>query len=208
MTYYQPIASNQSELKVKGSRFIADIFPIQSEAEALELIGAIRKREHSASHHCYAFSLGTGDRALFRMNDDGEPAGTAGKPIYSALCGANLVNTLAVVTRYFGGTKLGKGGLIRAYSGVVQEAIITLKVEKFIPMAELTCQAGFDEANLVYRVIENFKGEILEQTYTDQVKILFRISRDHAEKAAWEMYQSSNGHIKAEISTTPEADIP
>lgn len=207
MTFLQPTTPNQSELKVKGSRFIADIFPIHSEEEAIEIIGTIRKREHSASHHCYTYLLGTGDQAVFRVNDDGEPAGTAGKPIYTVLAGANLTNVLAVVTRYFGGTKLGKGGLIRAYGGVVQAAIVTLKVEKFVPMSELTCSVGFDQANLVYRVIENFNGQILDQIYADHVTILFKISRDHAEKAAWELYQSSNGQVKAEIKRTPESDI-
>lgn len=207
MSFFQPTVPIRHELKVKGSRFIADILPIHTEDEALEILGTIRKREHGASHHCYAFCLGTGDSAIFRVNDNGEPAGTAGKPIYSVLTGAGLTNVLAVVTRYFGGTKLGKGGLIRAYGGVVQEALVTLKVEKFIPMAELTCSAGFDQVNLVYRVIENLNGEIVDQTYTDHVIILFKISQDNAKKAAWDIYQSSNGQIKAEIKNDQESDV-
>lgn len=201
MTYHQPLAAIQHELKVKGSRFIADIFPIQSEAEALEKLEAVRKREHGATHHCYAFSLGTGDDLVHRVNDDGEPAGTAGKPIYAVLAGAGITNVLAVVTRYFGGTKLGKGGLIRAYGGVVQEALPLLRTEKFIPMIVMSCDASFEQSNLVYRIIETYSAQLVDQQYSDHVSISFKIPQHQAEQAAWELYQASNGQLKARIHT-------
>lgn len=199
MTYHQPVASAQHELKVKGSRFIVDIFPVKSEAEALEQLEGVRKREHGATHHCFAYVLGTGNELVHRVNDDGEPAGTAGKPIYAVLAGAGMTNVLAVVTRYFGGVKLGKGGLIRAYGGVVQEALPLLRTEKFIPTVRMSCQVSFEQSNLVYRLIETYSAELMDQQYSDHVTISFKIPQHQAEQAAWELFQASNGQVKAEI---------
>lgn len=201
MSYHQPIATCQHELKVKGSRFIADIFPVKSEAEAMERLDSVRKREHGATHHCYAFVLGTGDDLLHRVNDDGEPAGTAGKPIYAVLAGAAITNVLVVVTRYFGGVKLGKGGLIRAYGGVIQAALPMLRTEKFIPQVMMSCEVSFEQSNLVYRIIETFSATLVDQQYSDHVAITFKMPRHLAEKAAWELYQASNGQLKAQIHT-------
>ena len=101
------------ELKVKGSRFIADIFPIDSKKEIDEYLASVRKEFYDATHHCYAFRLGINGENI-RAADDGEPAGTAGKPILLALSSKELTNALLVVTRYYGGMNLGTGGLSRA----------------------------------------------------------------------------------------------
>ena len=112
ISYVQPIETCQHQNKIKASRFIADIFPLKTEEEVSLLLTEVKKREYTANHHCFAWRIGVGDEEVWRVSDDGEPAGTAGKPIYQTLVGANLTNVLAVVTRYFGGTKLGKGGFM------------------------------------------------------------------------------------------------
>ncbi len=113
---YLTIARESSvEIKVKASRFIGESCFVSTVDEALARLTAIRKREHAATHHCYAYRVGMGDKAAFKYSDDGEPSGTAGKPIYDLILGSDLTNILVVVTRYFGGTKLGTGGLAHAY---------------------------------------------------------------------------------------------
>jgi len=114
--YYTIARPASAEIKVKGSRFIGETFLVSTPDDALDRLETVRKREHAATHHCYAYRVGLGDQPTFKYSDDGEPNGTAGKPIYDAVCGRDLTSTLLVVTRYFGGTKLGTGGLARAYA--------------------------------------------------------------------------------------------
>ena len=111
--YYQILKTARHETKVKGSRFIAECATVATADEALSFLGAIRKREHAATHHCYAYTVGLFDDMQFKYSDDGEPSGTAGRPIYDMIGGQELSNCIVVVTRYFGGTKLGTGGLVR-----------------------------------------------------------------------------------------------
>lgn len=105
----------EQEIIEKKSRFIATVFPIESEKEALEIIEQMRKKYWNATHNCFAYVVGR-NQELQRFSDDGEPSGTAGKPILDVLMGADIHNALIIVTRYFGGTLLGTGGLVRAYS--------------------------------------------------------------------------------------------
>ena len=102
------------EIKIKNSRFIGESRHANSVAEALTRLEGIRKREYSATHHCFAYRVGLGHDPVFKYSDDGEPSGTAGKPIYDYIQGSEVTNLLLVVTRYFGGTKLGTGGLTHA----------------------------------------------------------------------------------------------
>lgn len=196
----------QHQVKIKASRFIADFFPVHTEDEINLNLESVRKREYTANHHCYAWRLGSGDAEVWRVSDDGEPAGTAGQPIYQVLKGADLTNILVVVTRYFGGTKLGKGGLIRAYGGVVQEALPQLRIRPYIPRQKLRCITDFEHSNLVFRVMESFGAELVEQTYDDQVTIILELDRARADAFAWELHESSSAMIKAEFVESGEAN--
>ncbi|MCF7826486.1 MAG: YigZ family protein [Candidatus Marinimicrobia bacterium] len=195
--WVQPVEAYQHQIKIKASRFIAEILPLKSEDDVPGLLTEIKKREYTANHHCFAWRLGVGDDEVWRVNDDGEPAGTAGKPIYQALLGANLTNVLAVVTRYFGGTKLGKGGLMRAYGGVIQEALPLVKKRTFVPRVALECQCDFEHSNLVYRLIETYEAQLLDQDYGDRVKIRLRIKQERADAFSWDLHELSHGRIKA-----------
>lgn len=195
--WFQPTEKCEHQTKIKASRFIVDIFPVKSEEDIQLHLNEVQKREHTANHHCYAWRLGIGDDENWRVNDDGEPAGTAGKPIYQVLVGNHVTNVLAVVTRYFGGTKLGKGGLMRAYGGVVLEALPLLKKRAYIPRVTLECQCDFEHANLVYRLIETFGAQLKSQDYSDKVTIQLRIKKDQADKFSWDLHELSNSLIKA-----------
>lgn len=111
------------EIKIKGSRFLGCAFSIDSVDSAAARLAALRRRYHDATHHCSAWRLGRPEDAQERFDDDGEPSGSAGAPILAAIRGAGLVDALCVVTRYFGGTKLGTGGLVRAYGEAAREAL-------------------------------------------------------------------------------------
>lgn len=117
----QVYAPGSGQIIEKKSRFIGESFPISSEEEAQSLINAVRKKYYDARHHCFAYVMG--DENAARFSDDGEPQGTAGKPILEVLTGEGLVNSLVVVTRYFGGTLLGTGGLTRAYREACKAAL-------------------------------------------------------------------------------------
>ena len=113
---------NTAEIIEKKSRFIADIFSVSSEEEALQILEKVKKKYWDARHHCWAYAIGN-EQVQERLSDDGEPSGTAGKPILEVIRGNEIHNVLIVVTRYFGGTLLGTGGLVRAYTQAAQEGI-------------------------------------------------------------------------------------
>ena len=122
---------SEAEYTVNRSRFIGRCFPVDSEEAALCLLGDIRKKHWDATHNCFAYRIG--DNAAARFSDDGEPGGTAGKPIMDVLTGRGLTNVLCVVTRYFGGILLGAGGLVRAYSKSAAEAVAKAGVVSYLP---------------------------------------------------------------------------
>ena len=115
--------AGQGEYIEKKSRFIADLFPVQSEEEAMEYLANIKKKHYSARHHCYAYVIEKDGKQETRCSDDGEPSNTAGRPMLEILQGENITGVMAIVTRYFGGTLLGTGGLVRSYSNALKEAI-------------------------------------------------------------------------------------
>lgn len=137
----------------KGSRFLAFGYPVKNETDIRDILASVRKKYHDARHHCYAYRLGsTGE--VFRMNDDGEPSGTAGKPIYGQLLSTGLTQVLVVVVRYFGGTLLGTGGLIQAYRSATADMLghaekVTRHVEK-----RLRITFPYESMNAVMKVLK------------------------------------------------------
>ena len=127
--YYTVSGPGESLHKVKGSKHFGYVWNVQSEQDVKQRIEEIKKIHHSARHHCYAWKLGLGEDR-YRANDDGEPSNSAGKPIYRAILSAGITNVLIVVVRYFGGTKLGVGGLIDAYRKAAKMAIEDTQVEQ------------------------------------------------------------------------------
>lgn len=184
-----------AELKVKGSRFIGLAFPVDSRHQCEEILQEQRRRYHDATHVCFAYRLGQGDQAEFRYSDAGEPAGTAGQPILAAIEGRNLTNVLVVVVRYFGGTKLGIGGLIRAYGDTAAaclDAARTVRRERF---GALRLQFHYDLINTVMRLVTAKKGKIVAQDYSDRVEMTVAVPILEMEKLASELKDASSGQI-------------
>lgn len=151
MENYKTIAKNSSYLKeIKKSKFIVHLAQTNSEAEANEFIDKIRKQESGATHNCFAFIVQE-NILIERMSDDGEPSGTAGSPILNVLQQQEMQNVTAVVTRYFGGIKLGAGGLIRAYSSTTAEGI------KEIGLVENRLQQGY-QLTIPYHIYDKFEN--------------------------------------------------
>jgi uncharacterized YigZ family protein len=159
----------------RGSKFLAFAYPVRSENDIKSLLATLKAEHPKANHYCWAMRLGT-DRSVFRINDDSEPSGTAGRPILNTLLSRNLTNILVVVVRYFGGTLLGVPGLIHAYRIAAEEALNTaIAVEKTVNDI-YTVSFEYPHMNDVMRIIKDDKLEILEQQFdnTCLVKISIR----------------------------------
>ncbi len=166
---YQTVYSGGAgEIVEKKSRFIATVCPVETEEEALRFIEKIKKQYWDARHNCSAYIIGTQNPTM-RCSDDGEPPQTAGRPMLDVLMGASLTNVCVVVTRYFGGTLLGTGGLVRAYSGAVQEGLAnSLLIEKRLAdIMELTCD--YNSVGKLQYLFGQMALTMLSSEYTDVV---------------------------------------
>ncbi|MFD2287758.1 YigZ family protein [Pedobacter petrophilus] len=162
----------------KGSKFLAFAYPIRSEAEIKPIILKLRAEHGKANHFCYAYRL-TPDRSVFRINDDGEPSGTAGRPILNCLLSEDITNVLIVVVRYFGGTLLGVPGLINAYK---QASIEAIKEAKIIPKTVNDIyEVNFDylQMNDVMKLIKDEDLQILSQQFDIHCSIKFEVRKSH-----------------------------
>ncbi len=178
-TYRVVAGTARAELREKGSRFIAEVFPVETEEEAVAAIEAVRRREHAATHHCTAYRLGP-EGELFRVNDDGEPSGTAGLPILRQIDARGLTNTLVVVTRYFGGTKLGRGGLSRAYSEAAARALDQAPVTECIVTVPFRLRFAYADTAPVMRLIERTGARIRATRYDAETELLVEVPRSQA----------------------------
>ncbi|GGD57626.1 hypothetical protein GCM10011514_22150 [Emticicia aquatilis] len=156
--------------KDRGSKFLAYAYPIEHENEVKPLVDNLKKEHFKAVHHCYAYRLGL-DRTNFRVNDDGEPSGTAGKPILNTLLSQNITNILVVVVRYFGGTLLGVPGLINAYKSATAEALTVAEVIEKTVNDVYNVSFEFVQMNDVMKVVKEFSLKIRNQTYDNQCTI-------------------------------------
>jgi uncharacterized YigZ family protein len=178
---YRTIARGASaDLKDRGSRFIAEAFPVVTEEAAEAEIEAIRKREYNATHHCTAFRIGA-DGDLFRFNDDGEPAGTGGPPILRQIDGRGLTNTLVVVTRYYGGTKLGTGGLIRAYGDAAAAALDACPILERVTRVTVRIRFSYGDTSPAMHTIGRFDARIRATEYAADTSITLGLRRSQVE---------------------------
>lgn len=166
--------------KEKGSKFIAYAYPIVAEEEAKEIVQGLKKEFYDARHHCYAYRIGPKGES-FRMNDDGEPSSTAGRPIYGQLLSFDVTNILVVVIRYFGGTKLGVSGLINAYQAATSDALQNSTiVEKTVDIT-YEAQFGYPMLNEVMKVIKDEQPNIEHQEFDNCCTIRLSIRKSRAE---------------------------
>lgn len=147
------------EVEIKHSRFVAHAAPVISPEQALTFLRSVR--DNNATHNCWAYKIGS----LYRFSDDGEPSGTAGRPILSAIEGQGLEGVSVLVTRYFGGVKLGAGGLVRAYGGVAAECLRQAPKRAIVPRVRFELQAPFEFSSALFHLLEGFEREL--ETYNE-----------------------------------------
>ncbi len=156
--------SARAQFKDRNSRFIGLVFPVSCEEEIKEIQQQLRKEFYDARHHCFAWIIGF-DGSSFRANDDGEPSGSAGKPIYNQLLSANVTNILAVVVRYFGGTKLGVPGLINAYKTATKLALDESGIVEKFTARKMTLSFNYPEVNTVMQIVQTEGIKVLDQQF-------------------------------------------
>ncbi len=157
-----------AEIKVKGSRFITNLIPVYNKKQAEDMYQAICTNYYNATHNCFAYRI---DSDTFRYSDDGEPTGTAGRPILQVIDGQRMSEVICIVTRYFGGTKLGTGGLIRAYSQAAHQALT--KADKKICTRRTVVHIPFsyEDESMIRHIIHRYKGIIEYADYTENIKM-------------------------------------
>lgn len=179
-TYYTIEKATEGYFKEKGSKFYSYAFPVFSEEDVKERMSELKKKFFDAGHHCYAFRIGA-DHNFYRFSDDGEPSSTAGKPIYGQIQSKELTNILIVVIRYFGGTKLGVGGLISAYRQGAVEALESANILKKHVAKHYSISFNYELMNDVMRILKDEKIEPSKQDFHATCKIDFSIRLNQAE---------------------------
>ena len=187
----------QAEITEKKSRFIANVFPVSAEEEAFARLEVIRKKYWDARHNCWAYVLG-GNPPSERMSDDGEPAGTAGKPILEVIRGRELTDVLVVVTRYFGGTLLGTGGLVRAYTAAAAEGIGHSKIITRIFGSKLHMAIDYADWGRIQYCLGKRGLSPEECSYTDKVELDLLVAEDEEEGLRKEVMEGTNGRAVIE----------
>lgn len=189
----------EGEIIEKKSRFIATIAPVESEEEATAFIERIRKKYYDARHNCPAFVIGK-NKELTRCSDDGEPSGTAGKPILEVLLGAGLTNVAVVVTRYFGGTLLGTGGLVRAYTQAVQEGLAACKTATMRYGVTIRIETDYTDLGKIQHLLSNKEIPVIDSEYTDKVALLVQLPKELSEGLRKELTEATAARVRTEIT--------
>ena len=178
--FYTVETTTEVEYEIKKSRFIGVIMPCQSEDDALRKLGQLARQHPQANHLAFAWRIRQPEGFLTeRFHDAGEPSGTAGRPILAPLEGQDLINTVIGVIRYFGGIKLGTGGLTRAYGAAAKQAIAEANIVKWVEMAQMTLEIDYAQLQLLEYQLKQLRGEIIEQNFTDKVVVTLVLPAQH-----------------------------
>ncbi len=179
---YKTVSSVSNGLfKDKGSKFIAYVFPVQSEEEIKKILSRIKKEHHNARHHCYAWRLGIAGQA-FRTNDDGEPSSTAGKPILGQLVSFGVTNVFLVVVRYFGGTLLGTGGLINAYRSAAANALHNAQIITKVLEETFLVKFTYSQMNDVMQMVKQENLDVVNTRFELDCELEFSIRKSEEER--------------------------
>lgn len=205
---YRMVAKNGThETEIKKSRFIAYLFRVKSEDEARLHIEAVRKEHWNANHNCTAWAIGEG-QASQRSSDDGEPGGTAGMPMLEVLRKREVTDTLAIVTRYFGGVMLGAGGLIRAYGGAVSEALDAIGIVERKPLAVVHVAASYDDAGRIENAIRTRELQLVDVHYDLGVQFELVMPPEEVEPFQTWLQELTNGANSATIDGERFVEVP
>lgn len=182
----------QGEIVEKKSRFIAHIFSVDTEEEALERITQIRKKHYDARHNCFAYVIGEKNE-IERCSDDGEPSGTAGRPILEVLTGQGVHNAVAVVTRYFGGTLLGTGGLVRAYTAAMKEGLADCVLMEQKTGYRISIRTDYNDMGKIQYLARTLGLTELDTRYADDVEMILLVPETVIEQAEQEITEKTAG---------------
>ena len=205
--YPIPAEETRTVLQVLNSRFIATVAPVFSVDEARAFVAGIRQEFADASHNVPAYLVGYGASVVAHCTDDGEPSGTAGRPALAVLRGSGLGDVAVVVTRYFGGTKLGTGGLVRAYSDAVRAVLEVLPRAEKVPTNTVLVAAPYSFFERVRLAVDAHLGLILEEEFAADVTVTARLPVERVPGFQDALRETSNGTIEAEIVGTDPATI-
>lgn len=202
-----PAAEIRTETDVKKSRFIATLAPVFSVEEAKAFIERIKSEFSDASHNVPAYQIGFGTAVTAHCSDDGEPSGTAGRPVLAVVQGSGFGDIAVVVTRYFGGTKLGTGGLVRAYTEAAQAVIAQAPKAEKVPTHTVMLAYPYSYVEQIRRLVAAHNGRLLDETYAADVTatVQFTVARFPAFQS--DLQELSHGSLQAEVVETNEATI-
>lgn len=197
MNYKTVYRGGQGEIEEKKSRFIANVLPISNEEEALSFLAKMKKQYWDARHNCFAYTIGK-NYELKRCSDDGEPSGTAGRPMLDVLVREGIHDCIVVVTRYFGGTLLGTGGLVRAYQKATQEGLANSIVIEKMSGKQLTITTDYNGVGKLQYLIAQNNITTIDARYTDTVELDVMIPTNHFDAFCAAVTESTNGRAKLE----------
>nr|NIX15739.1 YigZ family protein [Candidatus Dadabacteria bacterium] len=195
-SYKVPSKTVTVEQVIKNSKFITSVTRVTNKHKAKEFIDSVSKKYSDASHNCYAFVAGNPDSTTdIGFGDDGEVSGTAGKPILSVLQHKKIGEVVVVVSRYFGGTKLGTGGLVRAYTSSVQDALDKLPLEDCVALQSITLKFDYQYENTVRQILNKFNLEIADSSYSDNVEMGVEVPENKLDQLETELQNSTSGKV-------------
>lgn len=180
---------------IKKSLFICRLYPVNSLIDALGYLDKIKKENMDATHNCYAYIIGS---SIFKSSDDGEPSGTAGLPIFEVLNKNHLTNIICIVTRFFGGIKLGAGGLVRAYANSTSGAIKKANLIEIINYKIMSIEFSYEYTNIINSYLNNFS--MLDKAFTDKVSLIYKIPEDQIDEITLYLINITKNNIKIEVS--------
>lgn len=200
MRYPVPAAPHRAELVIERSRFIATVAPAPTVADAQAVLRAVRQEAPDATHHCWAYVVGPpGSTGQVGMSDDGEPHGTAGRPMLTVLLHGGLGDVVAVVTRYYGGTKLGTGGLVKAYGGAVQAALATLPRRDRVDAVALTVRVAYAAIGAVQPLWTVHEAVVRREAYAAEATYELEVPRDRVEALVRAVTDATRGAGEVEM---------
>jgi uncharacterized YigZ family protein len=205
--YPIPAAENRTEIEVKKSRFIATAAPVFSVEEAKAFIQRIKVEFSDASHNVPAYQIGFGPSTIAHCNDDGEPSGTAGRPMLAVVQGSGIGDLAVVVTRYFGGTKLGKGGLVRAYTEATKAVLAELSLAEKVPTHTVMLTIPYSHLDRVRLLVEGHNGRLFDEEFAADITITAQFTVEKFPDFQKALQEMTHGTLQAEIIETNEETI-
>ncbi|PKO13947.1 MAG: YigZ family protein [Chloroflexi bacterium HGW-Chloroflexi-10] len=207
--YLIPAERTRTEILVVNSRFIATVTPVFSVEEARAFIQEIKNEFNDATHNVPAFLVGYGTSVIAHCSDDGEPSGTAGRPALAVLQGSGLGDVAVVVTRYFGGTKLGTGGLVRAYTEAVKSVLEVLPYAEKVPTHKVLLVVPYPIFEQTRLLVEKYNGKILDEDFAADVTMTVQFQVEQLPEFNADISELTRGQIEALIlETNPETIMP